>query len=465
MMRKFLAASILFWLPLAFVQNLTFSEVYKNKTMGIDSLPLDEVDSLFEKAKTFAYYRKFPKTSKAADIWQACHDDRSINVLCEIILNPRENGTATPTPQAVRTRLNAALISLDNVKGRAKSCIEAGKVFEAIIQDPALYTLRSRALYWSWVCAKATKQDNEARVIKEKLWDEFPLGHHTLQVLTQDQDDRLDKLLGAEQDWQVALRSEKAPEMNAWIAAIEALQKLGEDGAAAVAGLYINAQIRDLEAPVRLYLAALMAQVAESVPSVLPVSRVLVPLFIDHHEYMTPSTLRLLFPLNYKFENEAAGILDLVNEYRGELNASLMLGLIHQESAFNPRAASSAGAYGLTQMLLPTAADQYRKLINDPKATVERDMLFKPRLSVQLGLMDFRWRLGQLKNDVILTLASYNAGVAGVKKWSTEVKKIQNRDILTDVLFLNRGVEFHVSQYVAMILARAAWYEKLAQSR
>ena len=33
----------------------------------------------------------------------------------------------------------------------------------------------------------------------------------------------------------------------------------------------------------------------------------------------------------------------------------------------------------------------------------------------QLGILDFRWRLAQFKNDLILTLASYNAGVAGVQ--------------------------------------------------
>jgi hypothetical protein len=58
-------------------------------------------------------------------------------------------------------------------------------------------------------------------------------------------------------------------------------------------------------------------------------------------------------------------------------------------------------------------------------------------------------------------LASYNAGVAGVQKWMRETKKLQTPELLADVLFLNRPQEFHVSQYVTMILSRAEWYRRL----
>jgi soluble lytic murein transglycosylase len=190
----------------------------------------------------------------------------------------------------------------------------------------------------------------------------------------------------------------------------------------------------------------------------------LVPLFVEYPQYIAPATLRLLFPINYSFEKvaqEKSGIIELVNDFRGNLDAALLIGLIHQESALNPRAASGAGALGLMQLLIPTATDQYRRLTRTPTATVDRNMLFQPRLNVQLGILDFRWRLTQFKNDLILTLASYNAGVAGVQKWIRETKKLQTPELLADVLFLNRPQEFHVSQYVAMILSRAEWYRRL----
>lgn len=259
-------------------------------------------------------------------------------------------------------------------------------------------------------------------------------------------------------------RSQKVLELNRWIEAIEALQKINEDGAAAVAGLHINHRLRELEPEVRLYFAVLMSQVSESIPSVLPVSRVLVPLFIEQPQYIAPSTLRLLFPINYSFEkvaHEKSGIVELVNEFRGNLDAALILGLVHQESAFNPRAASRANAFGLTQMLISAATDQYRRLTKTADAKVDRDMLFQPRLSIQLGVLDFRWRMAQFKNDLVLTLASYNAGVAGVQKWLRENKKIQTPELLADVLFLNRPQEYHVAQYVTAILSRIEWYRRL----
>lgn len=432
--------------------------------MGIDSLPKDELEIVFEKARQYAHYRKYPKSTTGQQFTSDCALDPKMNVLCDLVINKPTPAPSTPSPADIRARLNAALLSLDSAQDRRMNCVEALKTFDTVTKDPALYTFHSRALYWSWICAK-TSQDNElARSFKERLWSNFPLNHQTLRVLTEDKDMRVDLILRTEKDWIVRFRSERSPEINEWIEAIEALQKLGEDGAAAVAALYINTRLREVEPEVRLYFAVLMSQVAESVPSVLPVSRVLVPLFVEHKQYIAPSTLKLLFPTNYSFEKatqEKAGIVELINEFRGDLDPALLLGLIHQESAFNPRASSSANAFGLTQMLIETASDQYRKLQKNPAAKVDRNMLFQPRLSVQLGIMDFRWRLAQFKNDIVLTLASYNVGVAGVQKWIKESKKIQNKELLADVLFLNRPSEYHVAQYVTMILSRADWYQKL----
>lgn len=463
-MRLILALFILSSPALHAAEELTFSEVYASKAMGIDKLPNDELAILTEKVREYANYRKNPKSSSGQQFASDCAADPKINILCELVINKIQAAPSQPAPADIRAKLNTALLSLDIPNERTKNCVDAVKTFETVLQDQALYTYHTRALYWSWVCAKNAKDQELARKLKEKLWEGFPLTHQTLRILDEDKDQRLNIILQTEKDWIVRFRSEKSPELNEWIESIEALQKIGEDGAAAVAASYINSRLRDLEPEVRLYFAVLMSQVAESVPSVLPVSRVLVPLFIEHKKYIAPATLKLLFPINYSFEKvtqEKAGIVELVDEFRGDLDPALLLGLIHQESAFNPRASSQANAYGLTQLLLETATDQYKKLKKDPNAKVDKNMLYQPRLSVQLGILDFRWRLAQLNGDLVLTLASYNAGVAGVQKWVKESKKVQNKDLLADVLFLNRPVEFHVAQYVTMILSRADWYQKL----
>jgi soluble lytic murein transglycosylase-like protein len=455
---------ILFSFKAAIAQELTFSQVYASKIMGIDRLSGEEREALFAKARGYASYRRNPQSVAANEFVDTCTADPKASVLCELLFNSSKPLPRPGAPAEIRSKLNAALLSLDNPKERSKNCAQALKIFEPIINDPALYTYHTRALYWSWVCANATKESELARSIKERLWSRFPLSHHTNRVLSADKDTRIDSILMRETDWPVSLRSQRALELNGWIEAIEALQKINEDGAAAVAGLYINQRLRELEPEVRLYFAVLMSQVSESIPSVLPVSRVLVPLFVEYPQYIAPATLRLLFPINYSFEKvaqEKSGIVELVNDFRGNLDAGLLIGLIHQESALNPRAASGAGAFGLMQLLIPTATDQYRRLTRTPTAKVDRDMLFQPRLNVQLGILDFRWRLAQFKNDLILTLASYNAGVAGVQKWMRETKSLQTPELLADVLFLNRPQEFHVSQYVTMILSRAEWYRRL----
>src|SRR5260370_940970 len=57
-------------------------------------------------------------------------------------------------------------------------------------------------------------------------------------------------------------------------------------------------------------------------------------------------------------------------------------GLIRQESVFNPRAVSSARAYGLMQLVVPTAVTTAKRYGVDRAVTV--DSLFEPRLNIQL---------------------------------------------------------------------------------
>jgi len=89
-------------------------------------------------------------------------------------------------------------------------------------------------------------------------------------------------------------------------------------------------------------------------------------------------------------------------------------GLIRQESVFNPRAVSSARAYGLMQLLVPTGALTAKKYGVDRAITV--DSLFEPRLNIQLGtafLKDQMDKYGRIE----YVAAAYNAGPGRVVQW------------------------------------------------
>jgi soluble lytic murein transglycosylase len=92
----------------------------------------------------------------------------------------------------------------------------------------------------------------------------------------------------------------------------------------------------------------------------------------------------------------------------------LMLALMRQESAFDPRAASSAQALGLTQIVPSTARTIAAKLGLDD---FQLNDLYKPDISVEFGAWYLSQLLGQYHGRVFPTLAAYDAGPGNVSRW------------------------------------------------
>jgi soluble lytic murein transglycosylase len=89
-------------------------------------------------------------------------------------------------------------------------------------------------------------------------------------------------------------------------------------------------------------------------------------------------------------------------------------GLIRQESVFNPRAASSARAYGLMQLVVPTGQLTAKKYGVDRAVTAES--LFEPRLNIQLGTAFFKDQIDKY-GRIEYVAAAYNAGPGRVVQW------------------------------------------------
>ena len=89
-------------------------------------------------------------------------------------------------------------------------------------------------------------------------------------------------------------------------------------------------------------------------------------------------------------------------------------GLIRQESVFNPRAVSSARAYGLMQVVVPTGVLTAKKYGVDRSVTM--DSLFEPRLNIQLGTAFLRDQIDKY-GRIEYVAAAYNAGPGRVVQW------------------------------------------------
>jgi soluble lytic murein transglycosylase len=124
-------------------------------------------------------------------------------------------------------------------------------------------------------------------------------------------------------------------------------------------------------------------------------------------EEMRPEEWDAFYPLSY---------WDIISqESRARrLDPFQVAGLIRQESVFNPRAVSSARAYGLMQLLVPTAVTTAKRSGVDRSVTMEA--LFEPRLNIQLGTAYLKDQLDKY-GRIEYVAAAYNAGPGRVVQW------------------------------------------------
>ena len=93
---------------------------------------------------------------------------------------------------------------------------------------------------------------------------------------------------------------------------------------------------------------------------------------------------------------------------------AVVYAIARQESEFDPRSASSAGAKGLMQLIASTARETAQKLgVNYTDAKLVNDTAF----NAQIGAAHLGQLLSEQRGSYILTFAAYNAGSQRVKEW------------------------------------------------
>lgn len=91
-------------------------------------------------------------------------------------------------------------------------------------------------------------------------------------------------------------------------------------------------------------------------------------------------------------------------------------GLIRQESVFNPRAKSPANAYGLMQLIVPTAQSTARKYGSSSAGSIGVSTLYDPAVNIELGTAYLKDQLDKF-GRIEYVAAAYNAGPGRIPGW------------------------------------------------
>ena len=142
-----------------------------------------------------------------------------------------------------------------------------------------------------------------------------------------------------------------------------------------------------------------------------------------------------LYPDGGGYDSAAYPLPAWVPEGGFRVDRALIFALIHQESRFNPKAKSWAGARGLMQ-LMPRTAHFVAHNHGFHRHGDIRHTLFKPEVNLMLGQRYIEILLAdeKIKGDLLLMAAAWNGGPGNLNKWRRKT------DDLNDPLFFIESI-------------------------
>ncbi len=120
-------------------------------------------------------------------------------------------------------------------------------------------------------------------------------------------------------------------------------------------------------------------------------------------------------------QHQMLGMITQISQKHG-VDDKLVKALIKQESGFNPRAKSKAGAMGLMQLMPATASSLG---VKDPFNAVQ---------NVEGGVKYLKSMLNKYNGNTILALAAYNAGPGAVDKYDGVPPYAETQNYVKNVL-------------------------------
>ena len=284
----------------------------------------------------------------------------------------------------------------------------------------------SRARLWLAKAHRAAGQPGEATTILEDLADDDPSNYYSLraaallgQPLPPAESGEVDLTEASSVDWAA---------IDAWAASwlpsptTASPQAFLSDQRWARASQLLDLQLLDeasaeFESLLDAYgttsfalydLARALYSLGLTLVSARAASRLLTALPQAAIEAAPADLLRLAYPVDY------AQLMQSTAE-RTHVSPLLLAALIRQESFFDPRAGSSAGALGLTQVI-PSTAQEIAADLGLEAEFSDQDLL-RPAISILFGAHYFSEQLEAFDGRLAPALAAYNGGPGNASRW------------------------------------------------
>ena len=142
-------------------------------------------------------------------------------------------------------------------------------------------------------------------------------------------------------------------------------------------------------------------------------------------------------------------------------DTALVLGIIRQETEFDPAAVSSAGARGIIQVM-PGSVRRFANLGGLPYRP--NDLTSDPDYDLQLGMTELAGELSDWGGSYVLAIAAYNAGPNNVRRWIAQFG--DPRDARVDPVDWIEEIPFYETRnYVQRVLENTEVYRSRLAGR